>query len=240
MNKSLKIQKQICKLQIFGVAGIVLSLILAIGLSAIPWIMYQLHPLVVLGLCVGIFMFLGWVVELSFECAKKSLYKKMDDYLNIEIDTTHYINLLESTKDKFVNITKQNYFFSIKSTIDNYAIYDARNIDESIDFKKQHGQNMALLKKKYPDIRNKSFFQNHLRIDVQVYIVDHLTPVFKKYISINKNRLYSIGKFRCVLEINSSQLIIPSFLPKGISLHDSIFYWKIIRFLEDYRFSYIP
>ena len=184
MKKQVEIQKQICKIQIWGAVTILLSFMLSVALSCLMWYSWQLHPLLVIFICLGVFFLLAVVNHAILSAISKSLCKKTGKYITVQLDASKLKNILTEVENNGVlNITKQNHFLFIKSTIDNIAFYDAQNVTSAPELKGLHTKNINSLKKKYPDVKNKDVTQNHLRLDVSVFVVDKTEHFLEEYLA---------------------------------------------------------
>lgn len=233
MREKLKLQRRICKIQMFETMSIILVIIAATIPSGLLWYLLELHPLVfiLLTLLLGSLLFL--ISYAVCERIKRDVYKRLDEYIFIKLDESIFTKILPDLK-KFgvLNITKQNRFLFFKSTIDNFALYYIEGITSEQQLKKTHRDNIGALKKRFPDIKNQYLSENHLRLNVQIFVTNQPQSLIINYISKNINNLYDIGQFRCVVDISTFTAMLPSYLPKGIGIADSVFYLKVVDFLK--------
>ena len=234
MKKQIVLQKQICKTQIIGAVTGILSTLLSVLFSCLLWLEHQYHPAVIILLCLGLWVILLYLNYLIICLINKTLYKKLEKHISFNINLNKFNEILTEVQENGVfNLTHQNYFLFSKSTIDNVAFYDVNRISTSQELKGLHTNNINNLRKAFPDIKNKYLSDNHLRMDARVFVVDKIPSFLYEYILLNNSKLAEIGKIRCVIEISTHQVIMPTLLPRGVDILGSMLYLKLLNFFEN-------
>lgn len=234
MDSKLKTQKLLCKIQIFELANAVVLLLISICIAGLICYLEHLRLLIFLLLTMVLGALLFTISYIVWKKTKERIYKKLNTFIFMKLDKNGLQQTLADLKESSVlNITKQNRFlFFVKSSIDNFVFYDIGDRSTAQELKIMHRSNMAILKKKFPAMKNKYLSENHLRLSVQIFVTSEQEPFLENYVLQNKDKLLSIGQFRCIINTTTETAILPSFLPRDMDICSSVFYLKIVKFLD--------